>query len=107
VLEKVISLEPFGIVGGFRSTTETNVGDRGVIGTLGVEGPPERASRNHSKSIREGRDVLALVARANKIVGCEWAIRIKSVATKRYLSTVHILFMNATGIIWKVESTGL
>lgn len=68
VLEKVISLEPFGVVGGFRATSEAHVRDGGVVGISRGESLPEGVTLKHSEPIGEGSDVLALVARSNEVV---------------------------------------
>lgn len=68
VLEEVVSLEPFGIVGGFWSTSEAHVRDGGVIGTPRGKGPPEGITLEHPKPIREGRNLLPLEARSREIV---------------------------------------
>lgn len=57
------------------------------------------------KSVGEGGDILTLITWANEVICYEWEVDQSFAAAVQ--GTGNLLFMKATGIIWKEESAGL
>lgn len=69
MVEEAVSLEPVRVVGGFRTATQTNVRDGGVVGVAGVKRLSEGVTGDHAKSIGECGNLFTSVTGSSKIVG--------------------------------------
>lgn len=69
MIEQAVSLEPFRVIGGFWTTTQTDERNGSVVGILRFKGLSERVTGDHSKSIRESKDLFTVVAGSSEVVG--------------------------------------